>query len=57
MIGVLWKPKALEITDFRLASIGGRKYTDNGKLILNIDCLIEDFYILGKDLVSSIDKL
>ncbi|RZC39988.1 nucleolar protein 6 [Asbolus verrucosus] len=55
IIGVLWIPKALEEMEFKVSHVNGRKLVDN-KLVLNIDSLIEDFYILGKGLVKSIDK-
>ncbi|EFA06414.1 nucleolar protein 6 [Tribolium castaneum] len=54
-IGVLWIPKALESRDFKVSYASGRKLV-NGKLELNVDALIEDFYIVGKGLVKSIDK-
>ncbi|XP_044265775.1 nucleolar protein 6 [Tribolium madens] len=54
-IGVLWIPKALESRDFKVSYVSGRKLV-NEKLELNVDALIEDFYIVGKGLVKSIDK-
>lgn len=58
-IGVVWKPQAFEAKDFKVTHVNGRKLVDNSKaspqLIVNKEALIEDFYVLGHGLVSSID--
>ncbi|XP_061927318.1 nucleolar protein 6 isoform X2 [Apis cerana] len=55
IIGVLLKPSALENKDFKISNINGRKCNNNNQLVLNISAMIQDFYILGKDLVEAID--
>ncbi|XP_076236825.1 nucleolar protein 6 Mat89Ba isoform X2 [Calliopsis andreniformis] len=55
VIGVLLKPSALEATDFKVTNVNCRKRSDNGKFILNISAMIQDFYVLGKDLIEEID--
>lgn len=55
VIGVLLKPSALEIKDFKISNINGRKCNNNNQLVLNISAMIQDFYTLGKDLVEAID--
>ncbi|XP_043516019.1 nucleolar protein 6 isoform X3 [Frieseomelitta varia] len=54
IIGVLFKPSALGIKEFKVSNIGGRK-CNNNELVLNISAMIQDFYILGKGLVEAID--
>nr|XP_012136698.1 PREDICTED: nucleolar protein 6 isoform X1 [Megachile rotundata] len=54
-IGVLLKPSALEIKEFKVSNINGRKCNDDDQLILNVSAMIQDFYILGKDLIQTID--
>ncbi|XP_071450181.1 nucleolar protein 6 [Hetaerina americana] len=54
-IGVLWKPTAFEEKDVKVSHFNGRKLSlQKSKLILNLDAIIEDFYILGKGLVLNI---
>lgn len=55
IIGVLFKPSALGIKDFKVSNIGGRKCNNNNELVLNISAMIQDFYVLGKGLVEAID--
>ncbi|XP_017766382.1 PREDICTED: nucleolar protein 6 [Eufriesea mexicana] len=55
LIGVLLKPSALEIKDFKVSNISGRKCNENNQLVLNFSAMIQDFYILGKGLVEAID--
>lgn len=55
VIGVLFKPSALESKDMKVSNINGRKYDNDNRLILNISSMIQDFYILGKGLVEAID--
>lgn len=54
-IGVLLKPSALESREFKVSNINGRKYNNDDQLILNVSAMIQDFYILGKDLIQTID--
>ncbi|XP_017876904.1 nucleolar protein 6 [Ceratina calcarata] len=55
LIGVLLKPQALETKDFKVLNINGRKCNTDGRLVLNLSAMIQDFYILGNGLVDSID--
>lgn len=58
VIGVLLKPTALKSQEFKVSHVNCRKPKMEGKsaqLTLNIDALVEDFSIVGKDLVKSID--
>ncbi|XP_030756647.1 nucleolar protein 6 [Sitophilus oryzae] len=54
-IGVLWNPPALETKEFKVNYVNGRKLVDD-KLVLNIEAITEDLYILGKDLVKWIER-
>lgn len=59
VIGVVWKPSALEPKEFKVAHLFGRKLqgkNSNQSLVLNQEALIEDFYILGQGLVKFIDS-
>jgi U3 small nucleolar RNA-associated protein 22 len=54
-IYVLWKPKAFEKKDFKIQNINGRTLDSSGKkLIPNIEAIIEDFKIIGHELVKEI---
>ncbi|KAF7272687.1 hypothetical protein GWI33_014551 [Rhynchophorus ferrugineus] len=53
-IGILWDPLENEC-EFKVTNISGRKLVDQ-KLVLNIDAFIEDFYLLGRDIVKWIEK-
>ncbi|XP_076640818.1 nucleolar protein 6 Mat89Ba [Halictus rubicundus] len=55
VIGVLLKPSALEAKDFKVTNISCRKLNDDDQLVLNVSAMIQDFSILGKDLIESID--
>lgn len=58
VIGVLLKPTGLKPQEFKASHVNCRKPKMEGKsaqLTLNIDAVVEDFYIIGKDLVESID--
>lgn len=54
-IGVLFKPTILERKDFKVLDANCRKLDTDGKLILNISTMIEDFYILGRGIIRTID--
>ncbi|XP_018301093.1 nucleolar protein 6-like [Mycetomoellerius zeteki] len=55
VIGVLLKPTVLERKDFKVSEANCRKLDADGKLILNISTMIEDFYILGRGIIRTID--
>ncbi|XP_054288165.1 nucleolar protein 6-like [Macrosteles quadrilineatus] len=58
MIGVLFKPSAFEKHEFKVSQVNCRKPVKEDKkqlLALNFDAIIEDFYIIGKGLVKSIE--
>lgn len=55
VIGVLLKPAALEHKDFKVADVNCRKFDVDGKLVLNISAMIEDFYVLGRSIIRTID--
>lgn len=54
-IGVLWNPKVFESVDFKVSRVNAGML-EGDKIVFNVDAVIEDFYILGKDLVKMIDK-
>jgi U3 small nucleolar RNA-associated protein 22 len=61
-IYVLWKPKAFEPKEFKIVNINGRTLDSSGKkLIPNIEAIVEDFKIIGHELVKNVtiraDKL
>ncbi|KAF7989496.1 hypothetical protein HCN44_008170 [Aphidius gifuensis] len=56
IIGVLLKPSALEKKDFKITNINCRKLDNsNGKLVLNLAAIIEDFSIIGRDVVDKVE--
>lgn len=55
VIGVLLKPTVLEHKDFKVSDANCRKLNTDGKLVLNISTMIEDFYILGRGIIRTID--
>jgi len=55
VIGVLLKPAILERKDFKVSDANCRKFDADGKLVLNISTMIEDFYILGRGIIRTID--
>lgn len=55
IIGVLWKPTVFQTYDFKVSNTSAMQLTNN-KLVFNIDAVIEDFFIIGKDLVRTIEK-
>lgn len=54
-IGVLWNPKIFGSMDFKVSRVHAG-VLEGDKIVFNVDAVIEDFYILGKDLVKVIDK-
>ncbi|XP_046821739.1 nucleolar protein 6 [Vespa crabro] len=57
VIGVLLKPTALKDNDFKVSNMNCRKLNNDGKLVLNFSTMIQDFYVLGKDLVRAIEVI
>ncbi|XP_043280434.1 nucleolar protein 6 [Venturia canescens] len=55
VIGVLLKPSILEKKEFKISNLSCRKLNEEGKLVLDVSAMIEDFSILGKGLVKSVD--
>ncbi|XP_033341934.2 nucleolar protein 6 Mat89Ba [Megalopta genalis] len=55
VIGVLFKPSALESKDFKVTNVSCCKLNDDDQLLLNVSAMVQDFYILGKDLIESIN--
>ncbi|KAL0117298.1 hypothetical protein PUN28_010271 [Cardiocondyla obscurior] len=55
VIGVLLKPTVLERKDFKVSNANCRKLDADGKLVLNVSAMIEDFYILGRGIIRTID--
>lgn len=55
VIGVLWKPAVFQTSDFKVSHSSAMQLTDN-KFTFNMDAVIEDFFIMGKDLVKTIEK-
>lgn len=55
VIGVLFKPAVFQTTDFKVSQINANRLID-GKLSLNVDAVIEDFFVIGKDLVKTVEK-
>ncbi|XP_063980867.1 nucleolar protein 6 [Diachasmimorpha longicaudata] len=55
VIGVLLKPVELVKRDFKVTEVNCRKIDTSGKLVLNVPAMIEDFSLLGRGLVETID--
>ncbi|EFN61369.1 Nucleolar protein 6 [Camponotus floridanus] len=55
VIGVLLKPAVFERKDFKVADVNCRKLDSDGKLVLNISAMIEDFYVLGRGIIRAIN--
>ncbi len=54
-IYVLWKPKAFESRDFKVSQVNGRMPDiNNKKLSTNVEAIIEDFSIIGQELIKSV---
>ncbi len=52
---VLWKPKAFETRDFKVSQVNGRlPDINNKKLSTNIEAIVEDFTIVGQQLVKDV---
>ncbi|GLV36428.1 Maternal transcript 89Ba [Carabus blaptoides fortunei] len=57
VIAVLWKPTVCQQTDFKISEVEGKKLVSKEKLQVNINSIIEDFYILGTGVIKSIEKM
>ncbi|XP_037114528.1 nucleolar protein 6 [Syngnathus acus] len=58
LIAVLWKPKAFAPLPFKTSQISARSVVVTGeeaKTIPNVEAILEDFSIIGKDLVRSVE--
>ncbi|RVE68306.1 hypothetical protein OJAV_G00090780 [Oryzias javanicus] len=58
VIAVLWKPKAFAPAPFKTSQVSGRtvKVTGNeAATVPNVEAILEDFQVLGKDLVKSVE--
>ncbi|XP_077278515.1 nucleolar protein 6 Mat89Ba [Temnothorax americanus] len=55
VIAVLLKPTVLERKDFKVSDTNCRKLDADGKLVLNVSTMIEDFYVLGRGIIRTID--
>uniref|UniRef100_A0A3B3HT41 Nucleolar protein 6 n=1 Tax=Oryzias latipes TaxID=8090 RepID=A0A3B3HT41_ORYLA len=58
VIAVLWKPKAFAPAPFKTSQVSARtvKVTGNeAKTLPNVEAILEDFRVLGKDLVKSVE--
>lgn len=54
-IYVLWKPKSFEARDFKISNVNGRLLVESGKkLVPNVEAIVEDFKILGNELVKDV---
>uniref|UniRef100_A0A2R5L987 Nucleolar protein 6 n=1 Tax=Ornithodoros turicata TaxID=34597 RepID=A0A2R5L987_9ACAR len=54
-VGVLWKPKAFEPQPFKISAVPGRMLNGEGKLIPNVEAILEDFGVIGQGLVASVE--
>ncbi|XP_034948834.1 nucleolar protein 6 [Chelonus insularis] len=54
VVGVLFNPKAVEPKDFKVANMNCRKINAKGKLVINIEALVEDFNVIGRNLIDHI---
>ncbi|KAK5871329.1 hypothetical protein PBY51_004214 [Eleginops maclovinus] len=58
VIAVLWKPKAFMPTPFKTSQLSARSVEvtgDEAKTIPNIDAILEDFQVMGKGLIKSME--
>lgn len=54
-VAVLWKPRAFEPQPFKVSALPGRMLNSAGNLIPNVEAILEDFGILGRGLVKSVE--
>ncbi|XP_010776963.1 nucleolar protein 6 [Notothenia coriiceps] len=58
VITVLWKPKAFMPTPFKTSQLSARSVEVNGdeaKTIPNVEAILEDFCVMGKGLIKSVE--
>nr|XP_057926598.1 nucleolar protein 6 [Doryrhamphus excisus] len=58
VIAVLWKPKAFASLPFKTSQMSARSVAvtdDEVKTVPNVEAILEDFSIIGKDLVKSVE--
>ncbi|XP_077418497.1 nucleolar protein 6 isoform X2 [Vanacampus margaritifer] len=58
IIAVLWKPKAFAPLPFKTSQMSARRVEvtgDEAKTVPNVEAILEDFRIFGKDLVKSVE--
>ncbi|XP_077378233.1 nucleolar protein 6 isoform X2 [Festucalex cinctus] len=58
VIAVLWKPKAFAPLPFKTSQMSARRVEvagDEAKTLPNVEAILEDFKIIGKDLVKSVE--
>jgi U3 small nucleolar RNA-associated protein 22 len=53
-IYVLWKPDALSTKDLKISNVKSRMICKKNKLDLNVEAVLDDIKIIGKDLVDQI---
>ncbi|XP_060893920.1 nucleolar protein 6 [Labrus mixtus] len=58
VIAVVWKPKAFIPASFKTSQLSARSVQVNGEeanTIPNVEAILEDFQVIGKDLVKSVE--
>ncbi|KAI4820819.1 hypothetical protein KUCAC02_028786 [Chaenocephalus aceratus] len=58
VIAVLWKPKAFMPTPFKTSQLSARSVEvtgDEAKTIPNVEAILEDFCVMGKGLIKSVE--
>ncbi|XP_061622866.1 nucleolar protein 6 [Phyllopteryx taeniolatus] len=58
VIAVLWKPKAFAPLPFKTSQLSARSVKETGEeanTVPNVEAILEDFSIIGKDLVKSVE--
>ncbi|CAN8001209.1 unnamed protein product, partial [Ixodes hexagonus] len=55
LVAVLWKPHAFQPQPFKVSQVGGRMLNAEGKMVPNVEAMLEDFSILGKGLVTAVE--
>ncbi|XP_068994430.1 nucleolar protein 6 [Embiotoca jacksoni] len=58
VVAVLWKPKAFVPVPFKTSQVSARSVEvtgDEAKTIPNVEAILQDFRVMGKDLVKSVD--
>ncbi|CAK8696286.1 unnamed protein product [Clavelina lepadiformis] len=55
VIGVLWRVPEFQPKPFKISSVSGKMLNSEGKVVPNVEAIIEDFKTMGKGLVHSLD--